>query len=108
MNFASDKDRNAVAAALKAICTAVDAEAAERALAERKILVLRRPVETARYPAIAPSWRPAWNEVIPFLNYPPELRKLIYTTAEIDKTFTRRSAIPFGCGRPRGEAWRVG
>ena len=33
---------------------------------------------------IAPSWRRAWNEVVPFLNYPPEVRRLIYTTNAIE------------------------
>lgn len=79
MNFASYKDRKAVAAALKAIYTAVDAEAAELALAEFDGSDLAR-----RYPAIAPSWRRAWNEVIPFLDYPPEVRRLIYTTNAIE------------------------
>ena len=54
MNFASYKDRKAVAAALKAIYTAVDADAAELALAEFEDSDLAR-----RYPAIAPSWRRA-------------------------------------------------
>ena len=79
MNFASYKDRKAVAAALKAIYTAVDADAAELALAEFEESDLAR-----RYPAIAPSWRRAWNEVIPFLDYPPEVRRLIYTTNAIE------------------------
>ena len=35
-------------------------------------------------PWCAPSWRRAWNEVIPFLDYPPEVRKLIYTTNSIE------------------------
>lgn len=35
-------------------------------------------------PAIAPSWRRAWNEVFPFLDYPPEVRRLIYTTNAIE------------------------
>ena len=38
----------------------------------------------ARYPAIAPSWRRAWTEVIPFLDYPPEVRRLIYTTNAVE------------------------
>ena len=38
----------------------------------------------AKYPAIASMWRRAWNEVIPFLDYPPEVRKLIYTTNAIE------------------------
>ena len=79
MNFASYKDHKAVAAALKAIYTAVDVEAAELALAEFEDSDLAR-----QYPAIAPSWRRAWNEVIPFLDYPPEVRRLIYTTNSIE------------------------
>ena len=79
MNFASYKDRKAVAAALKAIYTAVDVEAAELALAEFEDSDLAR-----QYPAIAPNWRRAWNEVIPFLDYPPEVRRLIYTTNAIE------------------------
>ena len=79
MSFASYKDRKAVAVALKAIYTAIDAEAAEDALAEFEQSDL-----AARYPAIVPSWRRAWNEVIPFLDYPPEVRRLIYTTNAIE------------------------
>lgn len=79
MSFASYKDRKEVAAALKAIYTAIDAETAEAALAEFEQSDL-----AARYPAIAPSWRRAWSEVIPFLDYPPEVRRLIYTTNAIE------------------------
>ena len=79
MSFASYKDRKAVATALKAIYTALDADAAEAALAEFEESDL-----SAKYPAIAPSWRRAWTEVIPFLSYPPEVRRLIYTTNAIE------------------------
>lgn len=79
MSFASYKDRKAVANALKVVYTAVDAEEAEAALAEFEQSDL-----AARYPAIAPSWRRAWQEVIPFLDYPPEVRRLIYTTNAIE------------------------
>jgi len=68
-----------VATALKAIYTAVDAKAAEAALAEFEDSDL-----AARYPAIAPSWRRAWTEVVPFLDYPPEVRRLTYTTNAIE------------------------
>lgn len=71
MSFASYKDRKAVATALKAIYTAVDATEAEAALGGFEESDLAR-----QYPAIAPSWRRAWNEVIPFLDYPPEVRRL--------------------------------
>ena len=79
MSFASYKDRKAVATALKAIYTAVDAREAEAALGRFEESDLAR-----QYPAIAPSWRRAWNEVIPFLDYPPEVRRLIYTTNAIE------------------------
>ena len=61
------------------IDTAVDADAAEAALAEFEESDLAN-----RYPAIAPSWRRAWNEVIPFLDYPPEVRRPICTTNSIE------------------------
>jgi putative transposase len=79
MNFASYKDRKAVAATLKGVYTAVDVEAAQAALSEFEKSDLAKC-----YPAIATSWRRAWNEVIPFLDYPPEVRRLIYTTNAIE------------------------
>ncbi len=77
--FASCKDRKAISNPLKAIYTAVDARAAEDALTAFEATAL-----AARYPAIATSWQRAWNEVIPLLDYPPEGRKLIYTTNVIE------------------------
>ncbi len=57
----------------------MDASEAEAALGRFEESDLAR-----QYPAIAPSWRRAWNEVIPFLDYPPEVRRLIYTTNAIE------------------------
>jgi len=37
-----------------------------------------------RYPAIASSWRSNWERVRPFFDFPPDLRKLIYTTNAIE------------------------
>tara|TARA_R100000655_G_scaffold30492_1_gene61500 strand:- start:537 stop:665 length:129 start_codon:yes stop_codon:yes gene_type:complete len=42
--------------------------------------------------------------VIPFFAFDPAIRKIIYTTDVIDKTFLLVSANLFLCGRPRGEA----
>ena len=36
---------------------------------------------SAEYPAIAQLWINAWEEFIPLLAYPPELRRLVYTTS---------------------------
>ena len=74
----SYKDRKAVAASLKAIYRAEGEQAAEAALAQ---------VEAAwddRYPGIGRMWRSAWTRVIPFLAFPPEIRKVIYTTNAIE------------------------
>lgn len=84
MSFARHKDRKAVAAALKAVCTALDTEAAEAALADFELSDL-----AARYPAIAPSGRRAWSEVIAFLDCPPGVRRLIHTTHAIEALNSR-------------------
>ena len=38
----------------------------------------------ARYPMIAKQWRRAWAEVIPFFAFPPEIRRMIYTTNALE------------------------
>jgi transposase-like protein len=40
-----------------------------------------------RYPAIGQAWRRNWDYVVPFFAFPPAIRKMIYTTDEIDKPF---------------------
>jgi putative transposase len=37
-----------------------------------------------QYPGAVDVWRQAWNEFIPFLDYPPELRRIVYTTNAIE------------------------
>ena len=100
MSFASDKDRKAVAAALKAVYTAVDADAAEATLAAFEESDL-----AAKYPAIAPSWWRAWNEVTPFLDDPPDVRRLIYTTNAIEALNSKiRRAVRTRSHVPRDDA----
>jgi putative transposase len=77
--FVSYKDRKAVAAALKMIYRAKDAEAGLAALD-----AFAEGQWNKKYPAIAPSWRRAWPEVIPFYAFPDEVRKIIYTTNAIE------------------------
>ena len=79
MRFVSYKDRRKVAAARKAIYTAPNAEAAEAALLEFAESDLGQ-----RYPATVSTWTAAWERFIPFLEFPPELRKVIYTTNSIE------------------------
>ena len=71
-------ERKQVCADLKAIYTAENAEAAEQAL---------NAFEGSwgqRFPMIAPAWRRRWDEITPFLAFPPEIRRAIYTTNAIE------------------------
>src|SRR4051812_606616 len=77
--FVSHKDRKAVAAALRDVYRAVDAAAGEAALAAFEAGPWGR-----KYPAIGPSWRRAWAEVVPFYAFPAEVRRLLYTTNAIE------------------------
>src|SRR4029450_1060662 len=79
LEFVAYKDRKAVAAALKEIYRAVDATAAEAALS-----AFEEGPWGRKYAAIAPSWRRAWSEVVPFYAFPAEVRRLLYTTNAIE------------------------
>ena len=79
MQFASWKERKALAKALRPIYAVPSAEAAEQALADFE------PGPPGRkYPAVTASWQRRWSEVIPFLAFSPEVRKIIYTTNAIE------------------------
>jgi len=43
----------------------------------------------ARYPAIKGLWESAWTEFIPFLDYSPEIRRVIYSTNAIESLNAR-------------------
>ncbi|WP_048880812.1 IS256 family transposase, partial [Acidocella aminolytica] len=63
MNFCSWKDRKAVAADLRPIYEAPSAEEAARQLDAFET------IWGTKYPSIAPAWRRAWAEVIPFFAF---------------------------------------
>jgi putative transposase len=77
--YCSWQDRPGVASALKEIYRAASAEEAQRLLA-----AFAASAAGQKYPLIAASWRRHWAEVIPFYDYPPEIRKMIYTTNAIE------------------------
>lgn len=77
--FVSYKDRKAVCDGLKAIYQAPNADAALEALEAFKESLMGQ-----RYPVIAKSWERNWGQVIPFFQFPPEIRALIYTTNSIE------------------------
>ena len=79
LDLVSYKDRKAVAAALKGIYRAPDAEAGRAALDDFADGPWGR-----KYPAIAASWRRHWAEVIPFYAFPSDVRRIVYTTNAIE------------------------
>lgn len=88
LDYASWKDRKALAAALKPIYTAVSAEAAEAALSE-----FEAGLWGAKFPTVAAAWRRAWDRVIPFFAFSPSVRRVIYTTNAIESLHSRLRKI---------------
>jgi putative transposase len=78
LKYVPRREREQVARDLKPIYTALDADAAQQAL------------ETfdekwgARFPVITQAWLNAWEHVTPFLSFPEEVRRVIYTTNAIE------------------------
>jgi putative transposase len=52
--------------------------------AETELLAFADSALGKRYPAAVATWENAWERFIPFLAFPPELRKIIYTTNSIE------------------------
>ena len=77
--FVNYKDRKGLAAALKPIYEAASAEAA---LAE--LDAFEASELGVRYPSAVKTFRDAWERFTPFLAFPPELRRVIYTTNSIE------------------------
>ena len=88
LDYASWKDRKALAAALRPVYTAASAEAAEAELE-----AFERSPWGEKFPTIVASWRRAWDRVIPFFAYPPAVRKLIYTTNAIESLHSQLRKI---------------
>ena len=79
LDYASWKERKALAAAIKPIYKAASAEAA---LAE--LDAFAEGPWGQKFPTVVASWRRAWTHVMPFFAFPPAIRKVIYTTNAIE------------------------
>jgi putative transposase len=88
MDFASWKDRKALAAALKPIYTAPSADAAATALEE-----FEAGPWGIKFPTVVAAWRRAWERVIPFFAFSPAVRRVIYTTNAIESIHARLRKI---------------
>ena len=65
------------------LCTSATVEAAETRFAQ-----FADDWEDT-YPAMIGSWRNAWDEFVPFLEFPPELRRVVHTTNAIESLNAR-------------------
>jgi putative transposase len=88
LDYVSWTDRKALAAAIKPIYTAASAEAAVAELDAFDIGPWGQ-----RFPTVTASWRRAWSNVIPFFAFPPEIRRIIYTTNAIESVNARLRKI---------------
>jgi putative transposase len=88
LDYASWKDRKALAAAIKPIYRATSADAA---LAE--LDSFEQGQWGQKFPTVVKSWRTAWDRVIPFFAFPPEVRRVIYTTNAIESLNARLRKI---------------
>jgi transposase-like protein len=79
MRFVNYTDRKAVAAALKLIYQAPNADAALAELEAFEATSLGQ-----KYPSTIKAFRDAWERFTPFLAFPPALRRVIYTTNAIE------------------------
>jgi transposase-like protein len=79
LSYCGWQDRPLVAAELKGIYQAPTADLAWERLEE-----FGAGKWGKKYAMIEASWKRAWEEVIPFYAYPPEIRKLLYTTNAIE------------------------
>jgi putative transposase len=99
LRFVSYKDRKAVAKDLRPVYTAASREEALVALDAFEQKWARR------YPMIAASWRSNWERVVPFLDFPPDVRKVIYTTNAIESlNSTLRKLLQYRGHFPTDEA----
>lgn len=78
MRYVASKDMKAVAAALKRIYTSASIEEAAHELDAFE------EAWGGKYRAAVRVWRNAWDNVVPFFQFPPEIRKITYTTNAIE------------------------
>jgi len=88
LRYTSKKDWAAVCRELREIYTAPTVDAATVRFGEFA------DCWRERYPAMIATWERAWDEFVPFLAFPVELRKLVYTTNAIESLNARfRKAV---------------
>lgn len=88
LNYVPYTDKKIVASDLKKIYQSNTIELAQEALDEFEL------TWGDKYPAIVKSWRNNWEKITPFLQYPKEIRRVIYTTNIVESlNSTLRKAV---------------
>jgi transposase-like protein len=88
LGYATWKERKALARELRPIYTAPTADAARAALD-----AFASSAWGARFPPVVAAWRRAWTQVIPFFAFPPEIRRVLYTTNALESVHARLRKI---------------
>lgn len=88
LDYASWKERKALAAAIRPIYTAPTAEAAQAELDS-----FEAGSWGTKFPTVVAAWRRAWDKVIPFFAFPAPIRRVIYTTNAIESINARLRKI---------------
>jgi putative transposase len=88
LDFANWKERKPMAVALRTIYGAPGAEAAGAALD-----AFERGPWGQKFPTVVASWRRAWTHVIPFFAFPPEVRRVVYTTNALESVHAQLRKI---------------
>lgn len=83
LRYASRAHWGPITKALRTVYTAPTAEAAQARLAEFEA------DWGERYPVIIRLWQQAWEQFTPFLAFPPEIRRIVYTTNAIESLNAR-------------------
>ncbi|MFI0915481.1 IS256 family transposase [Streptomyces abikoensis] len=84
LRYASKADHGKLVPALRKIYTAPTEQAAEQAMEEFTTSDLGR-----KYPAVVRTWSQTWQDFVPYLAFPPEIRKVIYSTNMIESINAR-------------------
>ena len=88
LKYVPYNEKKEVAADLKKIYESNTLELAEQALDDFEL------TWGDKYPIIVKSWRDNWGKIIPFLDFPKEIRKVIYTTNIVESlNNTLRKAV---------------
>jgi putative transposase len=93
LRYVHDKDRKHVVAALREVY------GAETELAAQQAFDALKQRWGAKYPPVVKLWTARWNEVVPFLAFPKEIRRILYTTNTIESLNAQLRRVL----RPKGQ-----